>query len=250
MNPIEQFGITRLIPLHLFGYDVSFTNSALFMSLTVAASMIVMIVGARPAAIVPGRFQAVAELFYEFVADMVRSTAGEAGMRFFPFVFCLFMFVFFANLLGLIPYAFSVTSHVIITATMALMVFFTVIVVGFAKNGLHFLKLFVPSGIPLWIMPFVVPIEIISFFTRPVSHSIRLFANMLAGHITLQVFAGFVVMLLGAGVWGALGILPFAFTVTLFALELLVAFLQAYVFAMLTCLYLNDALHTGHGVDA
>lgn len=250
MNPIEQFEITRLIPLHLFGYDVSFTKSALFMVLVVAATVLVMVVGSRPAAVVPGRFQAVAELSYEFVANMVRSTAGEAGMPFFPFVFCLFMFIFFANLLGLIPYAFTVTSHVIITVTMALMVFAMVIVVGFAKHGLRFLKLFVPSGVPLWIMPFVVPIEIISFFTRPVSHSIRLFANMLAGHITLQVFAGFVVMLLGAGAWAALGILPFAFTVALFALELLVAFLQAYVFAMLTCMYLNDALHTGHGIDA
>jgi F-type H+-transporting ATPase subunit a len=250
MKPIEQFNISRLIPLHLFGYDVSFTNSALFMVLVLAATIIVMIFGSSKAALVPGRFQAVAEMFYEFVANMVRSTTGEAGMTFFPFVFSLFMFIFFANLLGLIPYAFTVTSHVIITVTMALMVFFTVIIVGFAKNGVHFLKLFVPSGVPLWIMPFVVPIEIISFFTRPVSHSIRLFANMLAGHITLQVFAGFVVMLLGAGAWATLGILPFAFTVVLFSLELLVAFLQAYVFAMLTCMYLNDALHVGHGVDA
>jgi F-type H+-transporting ATPase subunit a len=246
MNPIEQFDIARLVPLHAFGYDVSFTNSSLFMVLALAAILLVMVVGSSPAAIVPGRLQAAAEISYEFVANMVRSTAGEAGMRFFPFVFSLFMFIFFANLLGLIPYAFTVTSHVIITITMALLVFFTVIIVGFAKNGLRFLKLFVPSGVPLWIMPFVVPIELISFFTRPVSHSIRLFANMLAGHITLQVFSGFVVMLLGAGVWATLGILPLAFTVALFALELLVAFLQAYVFAMLTCMYLNDALHPGH----
>ena len=247
MNPIEQFNIARIIPLHLFGYDVSFTNSSLFMLVALAATLIVMLWGSQPAAVVPGRFQAVAELSYEFVANMLRSVAGEAGMRFFPFVFSIFMFVFFSNLIGLIPYSFTVTSHVIITVTLALMVFVTVIIVGFAKNGLKFLKLFVPSGVPLWILPFVVPIEIISFFTRPVSHSIRLFANMLAGHITLQVFAGFVVLLLAAGgAWGALGILPFAFTVAIFALELLVAFLQAYVFAMLTCMYLNDALHPGH----
>ncbi|MBV9705541.1 MAG: F0F1 ATP synthase subunit A, partial [Methylobacteriaceae bacterium] len=175
----------------------------------------------------------------------VRQTAGEAGMRFFPFVFSLFMFIFFANVLGLIPYAFTVTSHLIITVTMALMVFLTVIFVGFAKNGLHFLRLFVPPGVPWWILPFVVPIEVISFFTRPVSHSIRLFANMLAGHITLQVFAGFVLLLLGGGVWALLSPFPFLFTVAVLALELLVAFLQAYVFAMLTCLYLNDALHPG-----
>jgi F-type H+-transporting ATPase subunit a len=156
------------------------------------------------------------------------------------------MFVFFANTLGLIPYAFTVTSHIIITVTLALMVFLTVVIVGFAKHGVKFLKLFVPPGVPVWILPFVVPIEVISFFTRPISHSIRLFANMLAGHITLQVFAAFVLMLLGGGIWASLAPFPFVFTVAIYALELLVAFLQAYVFAMLTCLYLNDALHPGH----
>ncbi|MBV8567445.1 MAG: F0F1 ATP synthase subunit A [Methylobacteriaceae bacterium] len=245
MNPIEQFQITKLVSLHLFGYDVSFTNSSLFMVIALALIVLVMIAGSRPRALVPGRLQSIAEVSHEFVAGMVRQTAGEAGMRFFPFVFSLFMFIFFANVLGLIPYAFTVTSHLIITVTMALMVFLTVIFVGFAKNGLHFLRLFVPPGVPWWILPFVVPIEVISFFTRPVSHSIRLFANMLAGHITLQVFAGFVLLLLGGGVWALLSPFPFLFTVAVLALELLVAFLQAYVFAMLTCLYLNDALHPG-----
>jgi len=245
MNPIEQFHISRIVPVHLFGLDFSFTNSSLFMVVVLAAIVLVMIVGSRQRAVVPGRLQSVAEVSHEFVADMIHQTAGEAGMRFFPFVFTLFTFIFAANIIGLIPYSFTVTSHLIITVTMALMVFFLVIIVGFAKHGIGFLKLFVPSGVPWWILPFVVPIEVISFFTRPVSHSIRLFANMLAGHITLQVFAGFVVLLLGGGVWAVLAPLPFLFTVAILALELLVSFLQAYVFAMLTCLYLNDALHPG-----
>lgn len=245
MNPIEQFRIEKLVPLRLFGYDVSFTNSSLFMVIALAVIVLVMITGTRSRAVVPGRLQSVAEIAHEFVIGMLRQTTGESGMRFFPFVFTIFMFVFFANTIGLIPYAFTVTSHLIVTVTLALMVFVTVIVFGFAKNGVRFLKIFIPPGVPLWILPFVVPIEIISFFTRPVSHSVRLFANMLAGHITLQVFAGFVLLLIGAGGWAALAPLPFLFTVAMVALELLVAFLQAYVFAMLTCLYLNDALHPG-----
>jgi F-type H+-transporting ATPase subunit a len=246
MNPIEQFHISQLVPLHLFGYDLSFTNSSLLMVIILALIAFVMIVGSASQAIIPGRLQSMAEVSHEFVGNMVRSTAGDEGMRFFPFVFSLFMFIFIANVVGLIPYSFTVTSHLIITVTMALMVFVTVIVVGFMRNGLSFLKLFVPPGVPIWILPFVVPIEVISFLTRPVSHSIRLFANMLAGHITLQVFAGFVVLLIGSGAWGLLAPLPFLFTIPLLALELLVAFLQAYVFAMLTCMYLNDALHPGH----
>ena len=191
--------------------------------------------------------QAMAEMAYEFVAGMVRSAAGETGMRFFPMVFCIFMFVLILNLIGLFPYSFSVTSHIVITAALALLVFFTVVIVGIKEHGLHFFKLFVPPGVPIYILPLVVAIEVISFFARPLSHSVRLFANMLAGHITLYVFGAFVVMLLGASaVVKAVAILPFAMTVGLEALELLVAFLQAYVFAMLTCMYLNDALHPGH----
>ena len=196
---------------------------------------------------VPGRLQAMGEMAYEFVAGMVRSAAGEHGMRFFPLVFSLFMFILICNLIGLIPYSFTVTSHIIITALLALIVFFTVVIVGIKEHGLHFFKLFVPSGVPIYILPLVVAIEIISFLSRPLSHSVRLFANMLAGHITLNVFGGFCVMLLGAGaVLKVVAILPFAMTIGLYALELLVAFLQAYVFAMLTCMYLNDALHPGH----
>jgi F-type H+-transporting ATPase subunit a len=207
-----------------------------------------LMLGATSArALVPGRMQAIAEMSYEFVATTLRGSAGPEGMRFFPFVFTIFMFVLTVNLMGLIPYAFTVTSHIIITLALALLVFFTVIVYGLWKNGLHFFKLFVPSGIPIYILPLVVFIEVLSFLSRPVSHSVRLFANMLAGHITLKVFGGFVAMLGAFGAIGWLGaVLPLGLTVALTALELLVAFLQAYVFAILTCIYLNDAIHPGH----
>ncbi len=246
MDPIHQFEITKLITLSLFGRDVSFTNSSAFMLIAVLLAATLMILMVNHAAIVPGRLQSLAEIAYEFVANMVREAAGESGMKFFPLVFSLFMFILISNLIGLIPYTFTVTSHIIITASLALLVFSTVVITGFAKNGVGFLKLFVPSGVPIYVLPLVVAIEIISFLSRPISHSVRLFANMLAGHITLQVFAGFVVMLGGAGVWSLLSPLPFVFMVGLMALELLVAFLQAYVFAMLTCMYINDALHPGH----
>jgi F-type H+-transporting ATPase subunit a len=191
--------------------------------------------------------QSVAELSYEFIADMIRSAAGEHGLKFFPLVFSLFMFVLFSNLVGLIPYTFSVTSQIVITASLALLVFFTVIIHGFWQHGLHFLKLFAPSGIPIYILPMIVVIEIMSFLARPISHSVRLFANILAGHITLKLVAGFVTMIGAFGFAGWLGAtLPLVFTVALFALELLVAFLQAYVFAILTCIYLNDSLHPSH----
>jgi F-type H+-transporting ATPase subunit a len=197
--------------------------------------------------VVPGRLQSVAELSYEFVANTLRSSTGTEGMRFFPFVFTLFMFVLAANLIGLIPYSFTVTSQIIVTVALALLVFFIVVVYGFWRHGLHFLNLFVPKGVPIYILPLIVFIEVLSFLSRPVSHSVRLFANMLAGHITLQVFAGFIIMLAGFGVLGWLGaVLPFIMVVLLTALELLVAFLQAYVFAILTCIYLNDAIHPGH----
>jgi F-type H+-transporting ATPase subunit a len=247
INPIEQFSLSKIVDVHIAGHDFSFTNSALYMLIAVAIACGLMMVGANGGTGIPGRLQALAEMAYEFVAGMVRSAAGEHGMMFFPLVFCLFMFILICNLVGLIPHTFTVTSHIIVTVSMALLVFFTVIIVGIKENGLHFFKLFVPSGVPIYILPLVVAIEIISFLSRPLSHSVRLFANMLAGHITLNVFGGFVVMLLGAGaVTKVVAILPFAMTIGLDALELLVAFLQAYVFAMLTCMYLNDALHPGH----
>ena len=246
INPIEQFAITPIIPIRIAGHDLSLTNSGLFMLIAVGVVCLIMLAGARGGPGVPGKLQSLAEMTYEFVAGMLRSAAGDKGMRFFPFVFSLFMFILIANLIGLIPYSFTVTSQVIVTATMAVAVFLTVVVVGIWEHGFGFFKLFVPSGVPIYILPLVVAIEVISFLTRPLSHSVRLFANMLAGHITLNVFASFIVMLLGAGAAvKALAVLPFAMTIGLYALELLVAFLQAYVFAMLTCMYLNDAIHPG-----
>jgi len=247
-DPIHQFNIVEYFTLgHVAGRQIAFTNSALFMLIAVGGISLLLIGATRQRSLVPGRLQSVAEISYEFVADMLRSTTGNEGMQFFPFVFSLFMFVLFVNLIGLIPYTFSVTSHIIITATLALMVFFTVIGYGFYKNGAKFLKVFVPSGIPIYILPLVTAIEVMSFLSRPLSHSVRLFANILAGHITLKVFAGFIGLLGAGGLLGWLGaVLPLGMTVALTALELLVAVLQAYVFAILTCIYLNDALHPGH----
>jgi F-type H+-transporting ATPase subunit a len=249
-DPIHQFEITKLHEHPLFkigAQEIYLTNSALFMFLAVGLTMLLMLGATSRRSLVPGPFQSIAEISYEFVANTIRSTAGEEGMKFFPFVFSLFMFVLFANVLGLVPYSFAVTSHIVITAALAIMVFVTVLVYGFWKNGLHFLKLFVPSGIPIYILPLIVFIELLSFLSRPISHSVRLFANILAGHITLKVFAGFVTMLGGLGLVGWLGaVLPLGLTVALTALELLVAFLQAYVFAILTCIYINDAIHPGH----
>ena len=246
-NPIHQFQISTIIPIHIGGLDFSFTNSALFMVLTVLGAAAFLLIPTRSRAVVPGRWQSATELTYEFVENTLRESAGSEGMKFFPLVFSLFLFILVANLWGMFPYFFSVTAHIIITAALALTVILTVIIYGFRKNGLHFFKLFVPSGVPKVILPFIVVIEVLSFVSRPISLSIRLFANMLAGHITLKVFAGFVTLLGSAGAIGVLGaILPLAATVALTALEFLVAALQAYVFAILTSLYLNDAIHPGH----
>jgi len=247
-DPIHQFQLKSFFSLgHIGPYEIAFTNSALFMLIALLATAALMLIPTRQRALVPGRAQSVAELSYEFVANTIQSTAGKEGMKFFPLVFSLFIFVLTVNLLGLLPYGFTVTSHIVVTVALALLVFFTVLVYGFWKNGLRFFKLFVPSGIPIYILPLIVFIEVLSFLSRPISHSVRLFANMLAGHITLKVFAGFVVMLSAFGIHGVLGaILPLSLVVALTALEFLVAFLQAYVFAILTCIYLNDAIHPGH----
>ena len=247
-DPIHQFEIHNIVPLgHIAGHEIAFTNSALYMAIVVVGIAALLVGASSSRALVPGRMQSIAELSYEFVADTINSTAGKEGMRFFPFVFTIFMFVLVANVIGLIPYTFTVTSHIIITAALALMVFLTVIVYGFYRNGLKFFGLFVPSGIPIYILPLVTAIEVMSFLSRPISHSVRLFANMLAGHITLKVFASFVTLLGGLGIFGIFGAtLPLAMVVALTALEILVAFLQAYVFAILTCIYLNDAIHPGH----
>jgi F-type H+-transporting ATPase subunit a len=248
-DPIHQFHINPIsAPINIGGVDATFTNASLFMVAGVALASTFMITAMRPAAMVPGRSQNVAEIAYGFIRDMVKDTGGEEAVkRFFPFVFTLFLFIFMANMLGMFPYCFATTSHIIVTAAMAVMVFATVLLVGFAKNGLKFFKLFVPSGVPWYILWFVVIIEIISFFSRPLSHALRLWANIFAGHLLLKVVAGFVPMMIAAGVGtGLLSLIPFGMTIAIYALEFLVAFLQAYVFAMLTCIYLNDALHPGH----
>jgi len=248
IDPIEQFQIRNIAPITTIGgHDIYLTNSALFMMVTVGIIVALLVATTVGRRLVPTRLQSLGELSYEFVANTIRSTAGEEGMRFFPFVFSIFMFILVSNMIGLIPYSFTVASHIVVTAAFALLVFFTVLIYGFWKNGLHFLKLFVPHGVPIYILPLIVFIEVLSFLSRPISHSVRLFANMLAGHITLKVFASFVTMLGAIGFVGWVGaVLPLGLTIALTALELLVAFLQAYVFAILTCIYLNDALHPGH----
>jgi F-type H+-transporting ATPase subunit a len=245
-DPIHQFQIIKLFTIgHIGGQEIAFTNSSAYMFLAVAVISLLMLGTGRQ--LIPGRLQSMAEISYEFVANTIRSTAGPEGMKFFPLIFSLFMFIMISNLVGIIPYTFTVSSHLIVTAALALLVFFTVLFYGLYKNGLKFFKLFVPPGVPIYILPLVVFIEVISFFLRPVSHSVRLFANMLAGHIALKVFASFVGMLGALGIIGWAGaVLPLGLTMALTALELLVAFLQAYVFAILTCIYLNDAIHPGH----
>lgn len=246
-DPISQFQISRLVPIEIGNLDFSFTNSSLFMVATVAAAGGFLFLTTANRGLVPGRMQSISEMSYEFIANMLREGAGTQGMRFFPLVFSLFMFVLVANLMGMVPYFFTVTSHIIVTFALAMLVIGTVIVYGFMKHGMGFLKLFVPHGVPPLIVPLVSAIEVISFLSRPISLSVRLFANMLAGHITLKVFAGFVTSMSALGALGVVGsILPLLMTIALTGLEFLVSFLQAYVFAVLTCMYLNDALHPGH----
>ena len=243
-SPVEQFTIKVLFALNLFGYDVSFTNSSLFMVLTVLASIAFLALAIRPAALIPGRMQGLAEMLYEFVADMVRSNVGNEGRPYFPVIFTLFMFVLFSNLLGLIPYSYTTTSQIVVTFALALAIFVGVTLIALVKHGFHFFSFFVPSGAPKALIPFLVVIEVISYFVRPVSLSVRLFANMLAGHTMLKVFAGLAVMIASAGGIAAAGsVLPLIAIIGLTGLEVLVAVLQAYVFTILTCMYLNDALH-------
>ena len=247
-DPIHQFQIQDLAgPFNLGGYEISFTNSALFMGLSVATVTGILLAASARGAMVPGRLQSIGELWYQFIENMVKQVLGHEGKKFFPLVFSLFSFVLMANMLGMFPYFFTVTSHVIVTAALAVFVVALVVVVGIAKHGLGWFKLFVPHGVPVVILPFISLIEIISFLSRPISLGLRLFGNMLAGHIVLKVFGGFVVSLAAYGAGGIVGaIAPLAMAVALTALEFLVAFLQAFVFAILTCVYLNDALHPGH----
>jgi F-type H+-transporting ATPase subunit a len=244
-SPIEQFNIKTLVPLDFIGIDASFTNAAAFMVGAVALASGFMVYAMRERSLVPGRMQSMAEMSYEFVASTVRDNIGEEGMKFFPLVFSLFMFVLFCNLLGMMPGGYTVTSQIVVTAALALLVIGIVIAYGFMQHGVGFLKLFVPDVPPI-LLPLMIPIEVISFLARPLTLSVRLFANMLAGHIALKIFAGFVASLLAAGAWGLISPLPLLLTTALTALEVLVAVLQAYVFAVLTCVYLNDAVHGGH----
>ena len=243
-SPVEQFTIKTLMQLELFGYDVSFSNSALFMMLTVILSVAYLTYAMRNRDMVPGRMQASAEMLYEFVSEMVRSNVGSEGRPFFPFIFTLFIFLLFGNMLGLIPYSYTFTSQIVVTFVLAAFIFVGVTLVALIKHGMHFFSFFVPPGAPKVLIPFLIIIEVISYFVRPVSLSVRLFANMLAGHTMLKVFAGLAVMITGAGGVAVAGsILPFLALIGLTGLEVLVAGLQAYVFTILTCMYLNDALH-------
>ena len=236
-SPLSQFEIKRWVPIEIGDVDVSLTNSAAFMVLTVVAIGVFLILGMRRPAIVPGRWQSMVELSYVFIANLVKDTVGTEGRPYFPFIFTVFMFVLVGNLIGMVPYGFTFTSHIIVTFTMAMVVFLGVTVIALIKHKIHFFTFFMPPGVPLIMAPLLVPIEIISYLSRPMSLSVRLFANMLAGHTLLKVFAGFVVAL------GLFGVFPLAFVVVLTGLEIVIAFLQAFVFTILTCLYLNDALH-------
>ncbi len=241
-NPMEQFNVYKIGPeIKIAGFDLSFTNSSLFMVISAATILLFLFLGSKEKKIVPNKLQLIAELSYTFVAKMISDTAGSKAKPYFPFIFSLFMFVLFCNMVGMLPYSFTVTSHIIVTLIMALFIFVAVTIIGFVKHGFKYLSIFVPSGVPIILMPLITVIEIISYLSRPVSLSVRLFANMMAGHTMLKVFGGFVVSLGILGGW-----LPLSFSVALTGLEILVAFLQAYVFAILTCIYLNDALNLHH----
>jgi len=232
-----QFEINRILKLDVGGLDLSFTNSSLFMVLGVSLICGFLYFAMSGRSLVPGRLQSLAELSYEFIANMVRDNVGTEGMKYFPFVFTLFVFILTLNLLGMMPYSFTVTSHIIVTFALAALVFVVVTAIGFARHGVGFLRLFVPEGVPMVVLPLIVVIELLSYLIRPVSLSVRLFANMLAGHTMMKVFAGFVIAL------GIAGVAPFIVMVGLTAFEILVAVLQAFIFTVLTCIYLNDAVN-------
>jgi len=237
LEPLEQFVIKPIVPLHIGKFDVSFTNSALLMTIAVLVVSAIVVIGTRREELVPGRIQSLGELAYEFVGNMIDETVGAEGQRYFPFIFTLFMFILFGNLLGLIPFGYSFTGQIIVTFAMAAVVFIGVTLIGIWRHGWHFLSFFVPHGVPFVLLVLLVPIELLSYLIRPFTLSIRLFANMLAGHTMLAIFGGFAASI------GVLGLLPLGLDILIFFLELLVAVLQAYVFAILTCLYLNDAIH-------
>ena len=243
-SPVEQFAIKTLVPLEAFGYDISFTNASLFMVLSVIVSLLFLYLGIKKSSLIPNRFQSIVELLYEFVSNMVKENVGTGGKKYFPFIFSLFMFILFGNLLGMIPYSYTFTSQIIVTITLALIIFIGVTLIALIKHKLKFFTFFFPSGVPIALAPLLIPIEIISYLMRPVSLSVRLFANMLAGHTMMKVFAGLIIMMTSAsGVLKAGAVLPLLAVIGLTGLEFLVAALQAYVFSILTCMYLHDALH-------
>ena len=236
-SPVEQFKLKSLVPFELGGVDLSYTTSSLWMTITVVCVTAFLTLSMRGGRLVPGRWQSMAEMSYEFIANMIRENVGAEGRKYFPFIFTLFMFILVGNLVGMIPFAYTFTSQIIVTFAMAATIFIGVTVIGLVRHGLHFFSLFVPSGTPLILAPLLIPIEVISYFVRPISLSLRLFANMMAGHTMLKVFASFIVLL------GVLGVAPIILLVALTGFEIMVAVLQAYVFTVLTCLYLNDAIH-------
>ena len=242
INPMHQFNVYRIGPeIKLGVIDISFTNASLFMVISSITILLIFNLGSKKNLLIPNKMQLLAELSYTFISKMISDTAGSKGKPYFSFIFSIFMFVLFCNMFGMIPYSFTVTSHIIVTFILASFIFIGVTIIGFIKHGPSYLKLFIPSGVPLVLMPLIVVIEIISYLSRPISLSVRLFANMMAGHTMMKVFGGFVISLGIVGGW-----LPLSFSVALTGLEILVAFLQAYVFAILTCIYLNDALNLHH----
>ena len=236
-DPIHQFEIKELIPLEIFETNISYTNSSLFMSLAIIFISLLLLLSIKNKSLIPSRFQSISEIFYEFIANMVSDNIGDKGRKFFPLIFTLFTFLLFGNMLGMLPYSFTFTSHIIVTFVLAMFVFLLVTLLGIFIHGFKFFGLFVPKGVPMIMLPLMIPIEIISYLSRPISLSVRLFANMMAGHTMLKIFAGFIVPL------GIFGIAPLMVDVALTALEVLIAFLQAYVFTILTCLYLNEAIN-------
>ncbi|GAK33591.1 ATP synthase subunit a [Iodidimonas nitroreducens] len=246
-NPLEQFEIHPTAPLSIAGIDASLTNAGIFMLATSVSVVFFVLMGMRRSSLVPGRWQSMVEMCYEFIAGMVKENIGQKGRSYVPFVFTLFMFILAGNLIGLLPYSFTVTSHLAVTFAFAGLIFLATIIIGFINHGMHFLGMFIPRDTPVVLLPLIVVIEVISFLSRPVTHSVRLFANMTAGHILLKVFAGFIVsLLLAGGFLSSISVLPALMIVILNALELLVAVVQAYVFALLTCVYLNDAVNLEH----
>ena len=241
-NPMQQFTVKRIGPeINIAGVDLSFTNASLFMVISATVIILFLFLGSKEKKIIPNKLQLISEMSYTFVAKMISDTAGSKARPYFPFIFSLFMFVLFCNMVGMLPYSFTVTRHIIVTLILAIFIFIAVTIIGFIKHGFKYLSIFVPNGVPAVLLPLITIIEIISYLSRPVSLSVRLFANMMAGHTMLKVFGGFVVSLGILGGW-----LPLSFSVALTGLEILVAFLQAYVFAILTCIYLNDALNLHH----